>query len=249
VPPIDDSELFTRYAKGDVSARQQLIQRYMPLARRLAARYRRSSIPQEDLEQIACLGLIKAVDRFEPARGTFHGFAIVNVTGELKRHFRDKGWGMRVARPLQQRLLAVNAAMEDLGATLGHPPTPRELAEATGLDVGEVVEALDAGQAYAPSSMETPLVAGEEGSASLHDVLGSVDPGYARVEIGAAIGPGFRRLPEREQQILRMRFIEDLTQSEIAGRIGMSQMHVSRLLRRALDTLGEEIDTREPVEA
>jgi RNA polymerase sigma-B factor len=246
---MDDAELFSRYAKGDVAARQQVIQRYMPLARRLAARYRRSSIPQEDLEQIACLGLIKAVDRFDPARGSFQGFAIVNVTGELKRHFRDKGWGMRVARPVQQRLLQVNAAMEQLGASLGHPPTPREIAAATGLDLGEVVEAMDAGQAYAPSSMETPLSTGDDGSASLHDVLGSVDPGYARVEIGASIGPGFRRLPEREQDILRLRFIEDLTQSEIAARIGMSQMHVSRLLRRALDTLGEEIETRAPVQA
>jgi RNA polymerase sigma-B factor len=249
VSPVEDEALFARYAEGDVAARQEIIQRYMPLARRLASRYRRSSIPQEDLEQIACLGLIKAVDRFDPARGTFQGFAIVNVTGELKRHFRDKGWGMRVARPVQQRLLAVNAAMEELGATLGHPPTPKEIAEATGLELGEVVEALDAGQAYAPSSMETPLAAGDDGSANLHDVLGSPDPGYARVELGAAIRPGFRRLPEREQLILRMRFIDDLTQSEIATRIGMSQMHVSRLLRRALDTLGAEIESREPVGA
>jgi RNA polymerase sigma-B factor len=213
---------------------------YMPLARRLAGRYRRTGEPMDDLEQVAYLGLIKAIDRFDPELGSFTRYAVPNIMGELKRHFRDKGWGLHVPRSVQERVMKVNAAMEVLSGRLGRSPSPKDLAAHTGLTLEEVLEALDAASAYSPTTLDAPHAGGEgEGERTLGDTLGAEDSGYELVELGQAVGPAFRALPEREQAILKLRFIDDLTQSEIAERVGVSQMHVSRLLRRSLDKLGD----------
>jgi len=237
-----DEQLLERYAGGSLDAREELTRRHMPMARRLAARHRRSSEPTEDLEQVAYLGLLKTIDRYEPGAGSFVGYAVTTIRGELKRHFRDHGWTLHVSRPVQERYLKVSAAASALSASGGHTPTVRELAEKTGLGIEDVVEALDAAQGYSPPSLDAPAgIDPENGARTLADTVGRTEPGYDTVELGEAIEPAFRRLPERQQQMLRMRFVEDLTQSEIASRCGVSQMHVSRLLRRSLNELLETV--------
>ena len=232
--------LLRAHRRGDLAARDELVEQLRPLARRLAARYRNSAESREDLEQVAYLGLLKAIERADPDRGPVVRFAVPTIMGELKRHFRDYGWTMRVPRSLQERFLEVGDAVDRLTTTLGRSPAPREVAEATGLTVEEVVEALDAATAYAPTALDAPRRSDEGEDGSLADVVGEVDGAYEVVELGATLTPALRQLPERERQILRLRFDEDLTQSEIAERIGISQMHVSRLLRRALERLRDE---------
>jgi RNA polymerase sigma-B factor len=246
-PPLatahpSDQSLFRRYAEGDLDARAAIVERYMPLARRLAARYRRSGEAREDLEQVAYVGLLKTIDRFEPEAGSFIGYAIPSIRGELKRHFRDKGWGMRVPRPVQERWLKVSEATDQLTASRGHSPSVRELAARTGFSVEQVLEALDAAQAYAPRALDQPIAADDDGTRTLADSLGGDDPGYENVELGATLNPAFSALPDRQQQIMRLRFVEDLTQAQIAERFGISQMHVSRLLRRSLDHLSGAVE-------
>lgn len=209
----------------------------MPLARRLAGRYRRTGEPQEDLEQVAYFGLIKAVDRYDPSLGSFVRYAVPNIVGELKRHFRDKGWAMHMPRSLQERALKVGQATDELSTRLGRFPSPRDIAAHTGLSLEEVVDALDAASAYSPAALDAPVASADDGTRTLGDTLGESDDHYEMVELGEAVAPIFRALPRREQEILKLRFIDDLTQSEIATRIGISQMHVSRLLRRTLDKL------------
>ena len=239
-PSGSEEELLRRYAAGDVSAREELARRYMPLARRLAGRYRHTGEGQDDLEQVAYLGLLKAIDRYDVGRGPFVRYAVPNIMGELKRHFRDKGWGLHVPRSVQERVLVVNRASETLSGKLGRSPSPRDLAEQTGLDLEQVLEALDAASAYTPAALDAPQPGAEgEGERTLGDTLGGTDAHYELVELGEAIAPAFQALPEREQVILKLRFIDDLTQSEIAEKIGVSQMHVSRLLRRSLNQLSD----------
>ena len=212
------------------------------MARRLAAKHRRSSEPSDDLEQVAYLGLLKTIDRYEVGRGSFVGYAVTTIRGELKRHFRDHGWTMHVTRPVQERYLQVGAAADSLSAAHGRAPSVRQLAEKTGLAADEVVEALDAAHGYSPPSLDAPAGADpEDVSRTLGDTLGREESGYDTVELEEAIEPAFRRLPPRQQQMLRLRFVEDLTQSEIAARCGVSQMHVSRLLRRSLNELTESV--------
>jgi RNA polymerase sigma-B factor len=237
-----DASMLRRHALGDVSARQELIERFMPLARRLAGRYRHSGEQLEDLEQVAFLALIKAIDRYDPELGPFVRYAVPNVLGELKRHFRDKGWGMRVPRSVQERVLQVNEALERLSSTLRRSPTPRDIAAATGLELADVLEALEAATAYTPAALDAPHAVDEDGDRTLHDLMGRPEPGYEVVELGEAVGPEFKRLPQREQEIVRLRFLEDLTQAEIAERVGLSQMHVSRLLRRSLARLESVVE-------
>jgi len=238
--PADEEELLRRYAGGDVSAREELARRHMPLARRLAGRYRHTGEAQDDLEQVAYLGLLKAIDRYDAGRGPFVRYAVPNIMGELKRHFRDKGWGLHVPRSVQERVLLVNKASEALSGKLGRSPTPRDVAEHSGLALEDVLEAMDAASAYTPAALDAPQPGAEgEGERTLGDTLGGDDAHYEMVELGEAIAPAFQALPEREQTILKLRFIEDLTQSEIAERIGVSQMHVSRLLRRSLNQLND----------
>ncbi len=242
--PTRDERLLARYrATGDLGAREELIARLMPLTKRLASRYRNSGESQEDLEQVACVGLIKAVDRYEPEVGPLVRYAVPNILGELRRHFRDKGWGMHVPRTVQENFLRVNEATERLSTHLRRTPTARDIAEATGMSLEEVIEAIDAGRSYNPAALDAPQPGDDsDGARVLGDTLGSVDRGYDFVELGQAIAPAFRVLPEREQLIVHLRFFEDLTQSEIAERVGISQMHVSRLLRRALDRLNAAVE-------
>jgi RNA polymerase sigma-B factor len=230
-----EERLLRRYRDGDMAARDQLVEMLQPLAQRLAARYRHTTESQEDLEQVAYVGLIKAIDRFDPDLGPFVRYAVPTILGELKRHFRDRGWGIHVSRSLQERFLKVGDAVDELTARLGRSPTPRDIASATGFTLEEVLEALDASSAYAPAALDAPRGGEEDEGATLGDSLGAVDDRFELVEIGASLAPALRALPERERAILHMRFVEDLTQSEIADRIGISQMHVSRLLRRSIE--------------
>lgn len=221
----------------DDRPKDELVASLLPLAKRLAGRYRHAGESQEDLEQVACLGLVKAVDRYDPEAGPLVRYAVPTILGELRRHFRDKGWGVHVPRSVQENLLTVNKAIARLTTTLGRTPTAGDIAAATSLSVEDVIEALDAGASYTPAALDAPRASDDPESRSLGDSLGGDDPNYELVELGEAIGPAFRDLPSRERAIVQLRFFEDLTQAEIAERVGISQMHVSRLLRRALETL------------
>ena len=230
--------LVRRYQEGDLAARDELFRRFVPLAKRIAGRYHHRGEPQDDLNQVAYLGLLKAIDRYDPALGPFVGYAVPSILGELKRHFRDTGWSMRVPRSMQERVLEVSDAMDMLPAELGRSPTPTDVAAHAGLALEDVLEALEAGTAYSPASLDAPSTGEGDGRWTLGDGLGADDPGYELVDLEQALAPAFRALPTREQTILRLRFVDDLKQSEIAERVGISQMHVSRLLRRSLDRLG-----------
>jgi RNA polymerase sigma-B factor len=225
------------YGEGDADARDALIRHFTPLAHRLASRYRATSESQDDLEQVACIGLIKAIDRYDPERGAFPRYAVPNILGELRRHFRDKAWTVHVPRSLQERFLKVNEATEALSGQLGRSPTPRDIAKTTGFSLEEVIEALDAGGAYSPAALDAPFRGEGDGDRTVGDTVGGDDDGFELVELRESVVPALRELPERERQILKLRFFDDLTQSEIAERIGISQMHVSRLLRRSLAKL------------
>jgi RNA polymerase sigma-B factor len=226
--------------------REALIESNLPLARRLARRYRHSGESDDDLEQVAYLGLVKAAERYDPDRGPFASYAAPTILGELRRHFRDRGWGVHVTRSIQENVLAVNDAIERLYGELGRTPNPREVAASTGLAIEDVIEAMSASSAYTPAALDAPLSGAEPGDdGSLGDSLGTIDHGYELVELRQSIGPAFRDLPVRDQRIVHLRFVEDLTQSEIAARLGISQMHVSRLLRRALDQLHDAASDRE----
>jgi RNA polymerase sigma-B factor len=230
--------LATRARKGDSQAREALISEHLPLARALARRYRRGSDSLDDLVQVASVGLIKAVDRFDPDRGhSFSTFAQPTIVGELLRHFRDTGWGVHVARGMQELALKVRAAAEAIETETGAVATPRQLAERTGADLEAVVEALGALSNRTALSLAAPAGHDEEGDATIADTLGDVEDGYDVAEARALLAPALKHVPVREQRILRMRFVEDMTQSEIATEIGVSQMQISRLLRQSLDRL------------
>jgi RNA polymerase sigma-B factor len=235
-----ERRLFTRYNdEGDVDARDQLIQRCLPLARHLAGRYSRSGESVDDLVQVASIGLIKAVDRFDPSRGTaFSSFAVPSILGELKRHFRDHGWAAHVPRAVQERALKVNAAVDKLTARHGRSPTPKEVARASGFSVEEVLEAQQATCSFESSSLDSaPAHADGEAGLSYMETIGALDEHFELVEYRSAIDSAMRAMPKRELLVLTLRFDHDMTQSEIAAQIGISQMHVSRLIRRALDRL------------
>jgi RNA polymerase sigma-B factor len=237
---LTDEKLLRRYhEEGDLEAREELVLRFMPLARQLASRYRHAGEPQEDLVQVACVGLLKAVDRYEPARGGgFTRYAVPTMLGELKRHFRDKGWAVHVPRATQELVLKVSETLGVLPAKLGRSPRPRDLAAAVGAPVEEVLEAMEAATAYEAASLDAPRGGGDEDGEWTHaDALGSEEHGYELVEIGETLRGTLEALPSRERMILRLRFELDMTQAEIADRVGVSQMHVSRLLRRSLDRL------------
>jgi RNA polymerase sigma-B factor len=234
-----EQRLFESAAGGDRAARDELVERHLPLAHRLAGRYRNSGEPMDDLQQVATLGLINAVDRYDLEAGSFVRFAVPTILGELKRHFRDKRWALRVPRSLQERSMVVTRTVEHLYTHLGRSPSPRDIAEETGFTLEEVLEALDLSTAYSPTPLDAPFVGDEDGARTLGETLGSDDGSYELVELGDAVAPAFRALPEREQAILKLRFVDDLTQAEIAERVGISQMHVSRLIRRALGQLSD----------
>jgi RNA polymerase sigma-B factor len=238
---LQDERLLLRYHRnGDLAAREELVLRFMPLASQLASRYRHTGETHEDLVQVACLGLLKAVDRYDPKRANagFTRYAVPTMLGELKRHFRDKGWSVHVPRATQELVLKVSDALGSLPSKLGRSPRPRDVAEAVGAPVEQVLEAMEAATAYEAASLDAPRAGSEEdGVWTYADSLAEEDPGYERVDIGETLRGSLAALPERERLILRLRFEEDMTQAEIAERTGISQMHVSRLLRRSLDRL------------
>jgi RNA polymerase sigma-B factor len=230
--------LFRYHREGDLAAREELAERFLPLARDLALRYTYTDEPFDDLLQVASLGLIKAIDRFEPGRGTkFTSYAAPTILGELKRHFRDKGWSLHVPRDLQERTLAVSRATETLSKELGRSPKVREVAALLGCQVEQVLEAQEAAASYEAASLDAPAARDDDESASLVDLLGSEDSAYDLVEDREAIASTWHSLPEVERKVVELRFMHDLTQREIGEQIGYSQMHVSRLLRRALTRL------------
>jgi RNA polymerase sigma-B factor len=237
-----ERELLERYHReGDIAARQQLIERFLPLARKLVRSFERPGESSDDLMQVASLGLVKAVDRFELDRGTaFSSFAVPTIVGELKRYLRDAGWDVHVPRAMQERALQVNQAIGELSRSLGRSPSPSEIAQATGLSHENVLEAMEAGMAYDSLSLESPASDAPD-AIPYSDRIAVEEAGYELAEYTATLGPRLRALPPRDRLVLRLRFEEDLTQSEIAERIGVSQMHVSRLIRAALERLREDV--------
>jgi len=240
----DERALLRRFARDrSPVVREELVQRFMPLARRLAARYAGGAEPFDDLVQVASMGMVKAIDRFDPERGTaFSTFAVPTILGELKRHFRDRGWSVHVPRDVQERILKVERALAELPARLGHAPTVREIAERLDVTEEQVLEAMHAAQGHHAVSLDaaSSLADGEE-PAPLGERIGEEDLSFDTVEYGASIAPVLETISERDRKVLHLRFVEDLTQSEIAERVGVSQMHVSRILRATLDRLREEV--------
>jgi RNA polymerase sigma-B factor len=218
-------------------ARERLVKMYLPLAEHLARRFRNRGELMDDLVQVASLALLKSIDGFDPNRGAaFTSYAIPMIVGELKRHFRDKGWDVRVPRRLQELRLEISKCSGDLAQKLGRSPTVADLAQHLGSTDEEIIEALDCSQAYRALSLHAP-VSGDESGGELMDLLGGADPEMESVENRAALRPLLAKLPEREQKIIAMRFFGNMTQSQIATEIGISQMHVSRLLAHSLQVL------------
>jgi RNA polymerase sigma-B factor len=235
----DSRTLFIRWQRDrDPAAREALVRRYMPLTRSLTRRYGRSSEPFEDLLQVASLGLLKALDRYDTERGhPFQSFAVPTILGEMRRYFRDSGWAIHVPRGSQERALKVRDAQERIANENGHSPTVNQLAEYLELDTEEVIDALQAIQAYETVSLDAPRPGANDDAAVYGDSIGSDDERYELVELDATLSAVLGHIPPRERLILKMRYVEDLTQTEIAERVGISQMQVSRLLRRSLDQL------------
>jgi RNA polymerase sigma-B factor len=247
-----DGDLFAHARAGDTRAREQLAERYLPLARRLARRYQRSEEPFEDLVQVASLGLLKAIDRFDTGRDVaFSSFAVPTILGELKRHFRDRTWSVRVPRDLQELALRVDRAVAELSLGKHRAPTVAELAEALDASEEQVLEALRAAGAYHAGSLDAPRPgrAGVDTTGeSLADALGEEEDGFERAEERATLAPLLAHISSRERLVLTLRFGEDLTQAEIGERIGVSQMQVSRLIRQALIRLRVGLVERPPPE-
>ncbi len=233
---------------GDAAAREELVKRFLPLARQLARRYQRTNEPLDDLLQVASVGLVKAIDRFDPERGTaFSTFAVPTILGELKRYFRDAGWAVHVPRGMQERAMRLEQAVDALHRQLGRSPSTREVAAELGQSEEEVLEALEAQSAYDAVSLEQQRSSDDsDGGDTYADMLATEETSYELVEYEATIEPALKALPERDRMILHLRFSQDMTQSEIAERIGVSQMHVSRLIRQALGRLREVAKAAEP---
>jgi RNA polymerase sigma-B factor len=244
---LPERELWRRVTgQRDQAARAQLVELYMPLARRMASRYAGVSEPYDDLLQVASLGLINAIDRFDASRGTpFAGFAKPTILGELKRYFRDKVWTVRVPRSVHDRMGQVERAMEKLTLELHRPPSAHELAEHLGVEAADVLEILEAQHNRRPLSLDAPPTGEDPDDVSGGEWVGRPDGNFDLVDDRLAMEAVLPALGEREREVLRLRFVEELPQTEIALRIGCSQMHVSRLLRRSLDKLREEAE-REP---
>jgi RNA polymerase sigma-B factor len=231
-----EAALFDRYRRDrDAVTRDLLVGRYLPLARHLARRYvGRADV--DDLTQVASLGLLKAIDRFDPGRGlAFSSFAVPTILGELKRYFRDRGWMVRVPRPVQELKLRLDAVTQTLTGELGRSPTVAELADRAGATVEEVLEALAAATAHHPDSLDRPLT--QDGDDALDFHAAAEDPGFARVEAAAVIDELLATLPERDRLVLRLRFHDDLTQADIGRMLDLSQMHVSRIIRQSISAL------------
>jgi RNA polymerase sigma-B factor len=218
-------------------ARDELVTLHLPLVQFLARRFRDRGEPLDDLVQVGTIGLIKAVDRFDPERGVeFATYATPTIVGEIKRHFRDKGWAIRVPRRLQELRLSIGSATAELSQSSGRTPTVAEIAAHLGVSEDDVIEGLEGAQAYATSSLDSPI-GGDADAPMLADRLGDEDPGLESIEYRESLRPLLAALPSRERRILALRFFHGMTQSEIAEEVGVSQMHVSRLLAKSLATL------------
>jgi RNA polymerase sigma-B factor len=225
----------------DAAAREELVRRYLPFAKNLALRYRGASESFDDLLQVANLGLVNAVDRFDPARGTpFAAFASPTILGELKRHFRDRVWTVRVPRGLHDRMAEVEKATTTLTVELQRSPSVGEIAAKLEIEPAEVLEVLEANHNRRPLSLDRP-VGGEDDESPASEWVGGDDEGYELIDDKLALEGVLPQLDDRERLILRLRFVEDMTQSQIADQIGHSQMHVSRILRRTLERIREQV--------
>ncbi|HEU4978518.1 MAG TPA: SigB/SigF/SigG family RNA polymerase sigma factor [Solirubrobacteraceae bacterium] len=235
-----DRVLLARYrATGDPADRDAVVERFLPLARRLARRYEHSDEPFDDLVQVAALGLVKAVERFDPARDiAFSSYAVPTILGELKRHFRDRTWSIRVPRDLQELSLKVDRTVGELWKEQRSQPSVGEVAARLGVSAEEVLEAMEASGAYRASSLDAPRAAGdEEAGETVGDAFGSEESGFLRAEERVTLELLMRVLTAREREVLRLRFAHDLTQAEIGELVGVSQMQVSRIIRQALARL------------
>jgi RNA polymerase sigma-B factor len=239
---VDDKILLRKYhEEGDLQAREKLIEQYMSLVRSLARRYAYRGEPLDDLVQIGAIGLIKAIDRFDIDRGVeLTTYATPNIIGEIKRHFRDKGWAVRVPRGLQELNVQLSRLMEQLTVQLSRSPTIPELAKAAGVEEEQVLEALESGRAYTSLSLSVGG-SGDDDELDPLESLGTEEHQYEVSEDRAVLAPGFKALEPRERLILQLRFFDGLTQSQIAQQVGISQMHVSRLIRRSLEKIRETI--------
>jgi RNA polymerase sigma-B factor len=218
--------------------REELVQLHLPLVDHCARRFANRGEPLDDLVQVGTIGLIKSVDRFDTERGVeFSTYATPTIIGEIKRYFRDKGWAIRVPRRLQELRMSISSVTGDLSQELGRSPTPREIAEKLGVGVEQVMEGLESANAYSTLSLDAGETNEDGGSLSMLDTLGMDDEALAHVEIRESIKPLIEQLPSREKKILMLRFFRGMTQSQIAAEIGVSQMHVSRLLNRTLEQL------------
>jgi len=247
----EDRALFLRYHHdGDMLARDQLVERFLPLARQLARRYQRASEPLDDLFQVASMGLIKAIDRFDLDREiAFSSYAVPTILGEIKRYFRDRTWAVRVPRDLQELTLKVDRAVAELADQLHRQPSVAEIGEAVGADEEEVLDALQAGGAYRAVSFDAPRGASDDEPATLGDSIGVDEHGFNRAEERATLASLLAGVTPREREVLRMRFEEDMTQAQIGEVIGVSQMQVSRVIRQALARLRliADADPAEPL--
>jgi RNA polymerase sigma-B factor len=234
-------ERFGLYRRtGDRRVRDELVEEHAPLAHFLASRFANRGEPRDDLVQVALVGLFKAVERFDPDRGLqFSTFATPTILGELKRHFRDRGWAVRVPRRVQELHLQLGRIVSALGQEKGRSPTPGEVAERAGVSEESVLEAMEAGSLYRLVSLDGSVTPDDEGG-ELAACLGDDDPEFERIEHRSEIAELLNVLPARERRIVELRFFESMTQSEIAEHVGVSQMHVSRLLNRSLDRLRAE---------
>jgi RNA polymerase sigma-B factor len=246
--PSDVNELFRRWQRNaDQRARAQLVERFLPLARRLARRYLGAREPLEDLVQVASLGLVKAIDRYDPDRGiAFSSFAVPTILGELKRYFRDSGWAVRVPRGTQERAVKVEQVQRKLTALTGRPPTFNELAEYAEMSIEDVLDALEAAAAHHAVSLDTPREDGDGEIGTLGDAIGVLDDRFELIDAGTAIADAAKQLSERDRQVLALRFIGDCSQTQIAEEIGVSQMQVSRILRRSLARMSELVQADAP---
>ena len=236
--PGDEAALFAALARGDQRARERLVETFLPLAKHIARRYSRGQEPLDDLVQVASLGLLKAIDRFDPERGlAFSSFAVPTISGEVRRHFRDRTWSVRVPRALGELTQALDKQVTRLTTDLGRAPTVPELAEALGAGEEDVLEAMHARGAYRATSLDMPLRGDEDGGATVGEAMGGDDEGFAHAEHRATLEQLLDVLTPRDREILRLRFEEDMTQAEIADLVGVSQMQVSRLIRQSLDRM------------
>jgi RNA polymerase sigma-B factor len=235
---VTDDQLFRANQRGDRRARDELVQRFLPLARKMALRYNYTNEPLEDLVQVAAVGLLKAIERFDPDRGhRFISFAAPTILGELKRHFRDRGWGVHVPRDLQERALTMARVKERLCQRLGHSPTVQELGDALGWPLERVLEASDVIRTYETTSLDAPFRVEDDEGPALVESLGCEEQGFDLAERREVIAQTWNELSELERRVVALRCMLDLTQREIGEDVGYSQMHVSRVLRRSVKRL------------